>query len=487
MTHPAVPGDARRSAATSAGRTTRHGAVYTAASVVQGFAVVLALRFILATLDAVEYGHVAVGLSIVQIGVILAGAGLPLAITRAHFDEDRGPERATALMGLLALAAVASAATATALSPLWAPYVAGGAVTGMLLASVWAVAATAVVAGGQAIMRAAGRPGAFAAAAIGSTVGAHVVGLTFAQVRPTATAYMSGYLVGATLTALVTVGAVRPSVPWRTPGALRDARTVGLPVLPHSLALLVMTNVDPILLERLLSPVEAGRYHAAMVLGLAPLSLISGINNAWAPAILGATDRERWPRLAATTTGVLALSAVFTVGTALVAPIAVRLLAAGQPDPAELTRLVQILSLTCLGQVVYLATSIVLFARKRTGWLAVITPACAAVMVTVASVLVPTQGLPAMAGAKVLAFALLAGACWVVAGRLAPVPWPYVRAGLLVAVAVAAVVLVSAVPQTPRAMTVQLACAVALGALVVVAVARVARPDRGRPAGSTRA
>src|SRR5215211_4517794 len=82
------------------GRLARHGLLYTVGVVVQGVSTLAVLPFATRLLGPVEYGHVAVGLSIIQMGAVIAVAGLPIAITRAYFDRG-GLRRARAMMGLV--------------------------------------------------------------------------------------------------------------------------------------------------------------------------------------------------------------------------------------------------------------------------------------------------------------------------------------------------------------------------------------------------
>lgn len=76
--------------------------LYTVGVVVQGTATVLVLPFVTRLLGVQEYGKVAVGLAIIQVGAVFAAAGLPAAITRAHFDLRGGPQRARAMTGMAA-------------------------------------------------------------------------------------------------------------------------------------------------------------------------------------------------------------------------------------------------------------------------------------------------------------------------------------------------------------------------------------------------
>ena len=437
----------------------RHGLLYTAGVVLQGTATLLALPFATRLLGPAEYGSVAVGLSIVQLGTVLAVAGLPLAITRAYFDPGDGPRRARAMVGLVVgvgLATVVAAALAR-------PAVGDG-----VSLAVAAVGATSLVIGAQAVLRAQGRPIVFVLTSVGVTSGAHLVGLLVAAGPRTATSYLAGYLAGAAVTAAVALVITPPLLPWRVPGAAREGVRIAVPVLPHTAAVLLLNSGDPLLVTRVLDAGEAGRYQVALMLGIAALAVLAGINNAWAPAIMNAGDEERGALLARTVRPVMEVAAACTVGLALLAPAAVRLLAPPSFGHDEIARLVQVIALCALAQVPYLAASSLIFNRKRTTPLAFSTPLAAAVFVATAVPLTGALGLMGTALAKVLGFVVLAAATMVVAARTDPVSWR-VGGWLPVAgAAIAVVALLQLVPTSGPAVWVQAAAAGVLGVLVLL-------------------
>lgn len=441
---------------TSSRQLARHGLLYTVGVVVQGMATLVVLPFATRLLGPTEYGQVAVGLSIIQIGAVLAVAGLPIAITRAWFDPGDGPLRARAMLGLLTGFSVLVVATALLLRP---------AVGGIVSLSVAAVGATSVVVGGQAVLRAQGRPVTFVLTTAAATAGAHVVGLVSAAVHGTAEAYLTGYLVGAGLTAVVAMVITPPVLPWRVPGAVGEGLRIALPVLPHTAAILILNSADPLIVSRLLDPGEAGRYQVAMMLGLAPLAVLSGINNAWSPAIMAAREEERWDFLARTMRPITAVASLCAVGVALLAPLAVRVLAPPEFGHETLARLAQVIALCALAQVVYLGASSVVFNQKRTTPLAVSTPLATAVFVGVAALLVSGWGIGGMAVAKVVGFTALALATLGSARWVARVPW---RPGRWLPLAGGAVLVVLALQWVPTSgawLWIQAAAAAVLGLL----------------------
>jgi O-antigen/teichoic acid export membrane protein len=449
----------------------RHGTLYTIGVAVQGLATLMVLPFVTRILGAAEYGPVALGLSIIQVGAALTIAGLPIAITRVHFDPGDGPARSRALVGLVVGISVVVVTAALLLVP------AVGVTIALPVATVGAVA---LVVAGQALLRARGRPLLFVLTAMGSTVGAHAVALVAtALVDRTSTVYLAGYLVGAVVTAAATMVIAPPLLPWRVPGAMAEGLRIALPVLPHAAAILVLFSADPLIVTALLGVTDAGRYQVAMMLGMATLALLNGINNAWAPAIMSADAEDRWAFLARTVRPILMVGAVGSLGLALIAPIAVRVLAPSEFGHGDLAEVAQIISLCALPQAIYLGASAVLFNEKRTTLLAVSTPIAVGIYVVVAVVLVGQLGLLGMALAKLIGFVVLAVATLVVGRRAAHVPWRPARWLPVVGLTAGCVFALRFVPVTATALWVQAACAAALGAVFLTWLARFLRRRKG--------
>ncbi|HEV7189347.1 MAG TPA: lipopolysaccharide biosynthesis protein [Blastococcus sp.] len=462
--------------ATDTTRLARHGALYTVGVVAQGIATLVVIPFVTRLLGPAEYGHVAVGLSIIQIGAVFAVAGLPVAITRAYFDPGDGPLRARAMLGFVVGMGLVVTAAALLLQPVLGDVVS---------LSVAAVGAMTLVVSGQAVLRAQGRPFVFMITAIGSTAGAHLVGLGAASLHRTASAYLAGYLVGAGLTAVLAMAITPPVLPWRVHAAMREGITIALPVLPHTAAILIINAADPLIISRLLGESQAGRYQVAMMLGIAPLAVLSGINNAWSPAIMGAPEEDRWSFLARTTRPIMWVATVCTLGLALLAPLAVHVLAPASFGYDAMTQLVQVIALCAPLQVIYLGAASVIFNQKRTTPLAFSTPLAAAVFVGLSIPLVHILGLLGMSVAKVVGFAALSLATVVAAGRVADVPWKASRWVPIIGTALVAVVALQFVPSSAEAIWLQAGAAVVLGLAFLGTVARLGLP-RGAPAGPDR-
>ena len=451
----------------------RHGLLYTAGVVIQGFATLAVIPFVTRLLGPIEYGHVAVGLSIVQIGAVLAVAGLPIAITRAYFDPGDGPLRARAMLGYVVGIGLVVTAAALLLRPV---------LGGVISLAVAAVGAMTLVVGGQAVLRAQGRPIVFVATAIGSTVGAHLVGLAAASFSPTAATYLAGYFAGTALTAVLAMVATPPSFPWRVHGAMAEGTRIALPVLPHTAAILVLNSADPLIVSHVLGAAAAGRYQVAMMLGIAPLAVLAGINNAWSPAIMSAPDDDRWAFLVRTMRPIMWVAVVCTLGLGLLAPLLVHVLAPAEFGYGALARLIQIIALCAPAQVVYLGAASVIFNQKRTTPLAISSPIAATLFVAMAFPLMSWFGVLGMAIAKVAGFALLAVATIVAAGRVADVPWRASTWAPIIGVAVVGVLVLLVLPATALVVWLQAGAAVLLGLGFAARIARLGILPRRAPA-----
>jgi hypothetical protein len=167
---------------------------------------------------------------------------------------------------------------------------------------------------------------------------------------------------------------------------------------------------------------------------------------------------------------------VCTLGVALLAPLAVRLLSPAAYGHELLAQLAQVIALCALSQVIYLGASSVIFNEKRTSSLAITTPLAALVFVGTSILLVSSFGLVGMAIAKVIGFAALALGTVVAAGRLARIPWEAGKWVPVIAVAVLGVLALQLVPASDLAIWLQAGAAVVLGLFFIGRLARTGLP-----------
>ncbi|GAA1352244.1 hypothetical protein [Falsarthrobacter nasiphocae] len=389
--------------------------LYLIGAAVQGLAAVFVQPFSIALFGGPRshgWETTAFAVSMMQIGLVVLSAGLPLAITRAWLEPDGGPAKARAINGFNGLFALAVAAVACAI----------GAAAGLepsILAAIWSMGALAVVLAAQAQLRAETKPLHFVALAGGSSLVAHAAGLVSIVITgPSAAHYMVGFAIASTATALAAVALTRPSLPTREMGAVRIAVVAGLPLLPHSLAMILLSQGDVMLLKALAPPGESGVYLAASVFALGPIAVLAGLNNAWSPAIMKSVH-EGQDAFEATVRGTLDRASLLAAGMAVAGSVlswlGVLIIAGGSPD---VTRVAAVLPLVGIGYAVYLVMMSVLFARLATRSFAWLT-ASVVVVAGLLAVWPSSHGdLVLVAYVKVLAFALLgAGYALMARGR----------------------------------------------------------------------
>ncbi|OAX60031.1 hypothetical protein A5N15_06480, partial [Rothia kristinae] len=346
--------------------------LYLIASAVQGMAAVLVQPFSIHLFGGVRspgWNSASFAISVMQVGLVAFSAGFPLAITRAWLEPGDGPRNARAINGFNVLLAVLGGALGLGIAAL------AGA-PAYLLASIWSMAALAVVVAAQAQLRAQARPLTFAALAAGSSLIAHLFGLTaIALFGAHAAVFMGGFAVSTTLTALAGILLTRPTAPQRAWGAVKTAVVAGAPLLPHSFAIILLMQGDSILLKRLASPGETGVYLAALVFAQGPIAVLAGLNNAWSATVLKAShgDPAEFERISRSTLRTATrLGALMAVLGSIGAPLGILVLAQGNPDT---TRVAVVLPVLGIGYALYLVSTNILFGRLRTTAFYWVTPA----------------------------------------------------------------------------------------------------------------
>lgn len=396
----------------------RTGSLYLVGAILQGIAVIAVQPFAIALMDTAQWGRTIVGLGIVQIGGVVLVAALPQAITRAWFDGDAGPYRARAISGFLWVAAPALAATAVLIAAAFPSS------DSTFIVALAGIGAFAPVIGAQAILRAQNRPVAHLVLTAGCSALAHISGLVATSFAPTSLSYLTGFTVSCTVALTVSFVIARPVLPWAAAGAVRQALAAGLPLLPHTLALMLMIQGDPFLLKAAGGDGPAGQYGSVLVFAVTATVLLSALNNSWTTRLMSATVLERPARIRriADETGWAGLG-IMVVAIALSGPGSV-VLSAGETGLAGVAR---ILPLAGIGFGLYLLGANLLFLTGREALLSMLTPlvACAAALAALPSA--AGGDLVGVAAVKVGAFLALGLAClWLVRGSL-PGPWPLRR------------------------------------------------------------
>lgn len=461
-------------------RVLRRGSVYTLATLIQLGAAILVIPILTRTLDPEQFGSVTAALVVQAALGTLAAFGLPAAISRAYFREE-GPQGARALIALTMVGAVVLALAAELTGPLWSGIFENLPYDDLLRLAVLSSIPTAVLISAQTVLRSADRAGPFVLSAAIGTAGAQALGVLLASEGPAG--YMAGVTAGLVVAASVAwasagieLGPLRRAASRRV--LIRRAALVGLPTIPHGLALYLLSAADRVVVERLEGLAPAGAYYAAYAVGSLAIFLVAALNSAWGPALYGAAERDRWRFLADSAVEIARVVGLAVAVLALGAPIALSVLAPADYELDGLGSVSALVAVSALPYLLYAAVANVVVWRGRTLILAWTTPLVAIVNIALCAALVPAIGLDGAALATLASYTLLAWLVWARSAGLAQIPWAPRALAQATAPAAAGVALALLLPEEGAGLAarVVLAGAAGVGALVLLGGHRAPRP-----------
>ncbi|MDQ4115940.1 MAG: lipopolysaccharide biosynthesis protein [Actinomycetota bacterium] len=452
------------------------GSLYTIATAAPILAAVLVTPFVTRVLGATEYGVVAIGLTVVQVASMIGGLGMAAAITRHGILERSGAAGARSLVVRGSAASTVLVLVAMALGPLWGEPVLGTPWRAGLAFAVTAAAGFGTMLNAQSFLRVLDRPVPFVALSATATLGGPLIGLVLVTVRGTdADDYLFGLMLGYLLAGVAgIVLALRGGRPRGEPGDFLHALRVGLPAVPHLVALFLAQNALIIVAAQNLSQADGGRLQIALLVGASPAMIVAALNNAWAPVVYRTAPEQRGAALERTARDVGALTAVLAGGVALLSPWALQVLAPASFAPNELVAAVGIAAVGSVISVVYLGNVHLVFASSRSGGLALASPLALVVGVLAAVVLVRLGGLTAVAVGFPATYLALAIGTSVLRRRVSPTRWRESVLALPLACGIAVSAVGTVLPSTGALwIAVRLALAVVLGVAGLLLVRRV--------------
>lgn len=429
------------------GRTTgpRPAILYLLGSIVQGLGLLLIQPFAIRLLSPVEWGVVSTSVVAIQVVVVLISAGLPLAITRLWFDPADGQGRARGMYGFLAVGSAALGAFAAAGQVILA--VSSNAIVPWpAVMATMSVGLLGSVLGSQAVLRAQNRPLAFVALSMVSSVAANLAGLCAIWIiSPTATAYLMAYASAVGAAAVLAVVLAKPHAPWRVSGVSRESVRIAVPLLPHTGALMLLTQGAVLLLALTSGAAPAGQYGAVLIFALGPLTLLNALNNAWATRLME-TPPDNLPPLLRVVSGeaLLAGAAIGILGSAAATSGGFIL----TQDPGQLIPVARTLPLVSIGYALFLVATNVVYIVKRTRAMAYVSPG---VLLLTAAVAVPFAlrgDLLAVAAIQAGGFVLLGLVYWLVVRKVSLGAWPMHFLFLLLALHLGTVFILGLLPAT---------------------------------------
>lgn len=392
-----------------------HRLLYLVAAVAQGIGAVAVQPFAIRLLDPQQWGQVSFSLSLISIGLIALSAGLPMVLSTLYFDPDNGPARARSLNGFGVGLSIAGASLAGIV------FFAVASLTGTLgdvtayLISIAIIGLHGITQMALAYLRSQHRALAFVAITIVATVLGHVAGLiAILTIAPTATVYMGSFAVCVLLASLAGLALSKPGAPMKYKESITTAVRTSLPVLPHSIALVLMLQGESVLVATLQGEELVGRYNAVMPLALGPLAVIMALSNVWQTTIFSHRGEDVTGQVAKVQREAVFVGLMLTFGGSGVAVAATHILV-NDPEPVLLV-LARILPLLGYGYVVFLISTSQLFAIAKTRLMAVVTPSIAVAGLALAVIPASEGDLLTVGVIKVVAYLLL-GVVYVIVVR----------------------------------------------------------------------
>jgi len=361
-------------------------------------------------------------LVLVQVTAIVAAFGMPAAITRHGIIERSGAAGARALVVWGAVLAIAISGATALTSSFWSTRLELG--RHELITGVACACCLSIVAMTQALLRVLDRPFSFITLSacgsfIGPTIGLVIVSMT----EPSAQHYLLGLLVGYGLAACFGISGVLASDVNGERGDLAKAFRIGLPTIPHQLALYLASGALVVLAGHVIDRPSSGRLQLAILLGTAPAIITSSLNNSWAPVMYKANADARGYVLEETSRQVAFFTATVCTGVALLSPWALRFIAPTSYSPDQLVEPVAVIATGCLLAIAYLSNVHLVFISGKSAGLAAITPLGLTVALVVAWKLGGEIGLNGLAAGFPISYFFLATLTALLARRVSEVRW----------------------------------------------------------------
>ncbi|RAM35159.1 hypothetical protein DBZ45_21470 [Arthrobacter globiformis] len=372
--------------------------------------------FSIRILDATQWGRVGLSAVLLQVGQVVLSAGLPLAITRAYFGPSEGPTHARAINGaniILSLTlSVLAAVGYFVLEP-------DRDIAITISCAILATGLLSSVVSTQAILRSQGRALAFVLLSGGASLLSHLAGLlAISYISPDSATYMAAFVVGMLATAIAGMALAPPLWPSKAKKAVRSAFRLGLPVLPHSFAIMLLMQGDTFLVQHFQDSESAGRYVAAAAFALGPFAILSGLNNVWTARILEASHGEHLGQTVRKVGNQTALvGGAIAIGASAAATLGMLVL---KGEDHQVTQLAKVLPGAACGYALYLVAMSVMFARQKTSAFTWVTPLLLVAGTVVA--VIPAQGEQywLLGAVKAATFAGLGMAYCILAARMLP-------------------------------------------------------------------
>jgi O-antigen/teichoic acid export membrane protein len=217
---------------------------------------------------------------------------------------------------------------------------------------------------------------------------------------------------------------------------------------------------------------QAGRLQLAVLIGSAPGIVSASLNNAWAPIVYRAHERDRAEVLEHTGQNIAFLTALAAGFVACAAPFLLAMVAPPSYDPGALTAAVGLVAAGTVLSVPYLCNVHLVFVSGRIGGLAVVTPVSLVVGTLAAWVGSRALGLSATGIGMPTTYALMALGTGALARKVSSTRWHYRVLATPTVLGFALCALGALLPTTGAALVVRLALTAATVAVSLLVFRR---------------
>lgn len=415
-------------------RLLRNGSVYTFSSAASAATALLITPILTRTLGVQQYDQVAIAIVVMNIAINFLSLGLPTAIIRAVHSEPSGRPlaRTIAVMGFAVVLATAGLAAGVA------SFVGLGSGIAFALLAGGAGGAIAMV---LAFYVATERPRPYVLVSFGISLGGPAVGvLCTITLGPQAIHYIGGLALTYVVMAVLATVLLPRQVPHPySRNQFVRALSIGLPMVPHQLAVGAASGASVLLAALLLPEGAAAGAQLALLVASAPLAIISALTAGWTPIILSSTEEERGTRLEETSSVVAILAALGGGALSMLAPWFIQFLAPkDQFDIAAIVPTVAIASGAPVLAVAYTAHLQIVIASGRTFLLAILSPLAVGIAFVVGLFLIRWAGLPGAGLMFVTVYVMFFFFARTLARRVSSVRWS--ESGLMYALLIAVLI-----------------------------------------------
>ena len=439
----------------------RASALYTIGNLAPKLGALVLLPILLRFLTRSEYGVISLLTTLSGLITLILTFGMDGSLMRLHFDlRGRGQAMLYSTLTIFTLASSATivAVFAAIVGPFFPVLFAGIDFYPLGVLSLFIALTSTIQYVPSVFFRANGNAGAFLLYNVGTFTVSSLATVGLVVVASLGAAgVLIGQLVGDLIALAVAIALVlsfgRPSF---SRDRLGEALRFGLPLVPHGLSAWVLRLSDrwlialliglPVLQAQAAIGVYSFGYQIGAVIGL----IVVSFNAAWSPYFFRIGDQPTAPLLYRhISTLVMAGLMALAVGLSALAPEIVTVVATAKY--AQATDVIPIVAFASVFQGLYTMMVTLVFFRKRTALLPVITIASAAVNVGLNLVLIPAVGLVGAAWSTLAGYVFFAAITWLYARGLYPVRLDVPRlAGLgVLALAAALVGRLIAIPSEP--------------------------------------